>query len=116
MNEKETNIQNSVYSDFTDIGFNLYNFTFYFGVVEEGQSQLLGKIKMSPETAKQFANILNTNIESYEKVYGTINEFTPEVAEKEKQMIEEINKFKQRRQQGQEQEHREHPPAAEKNE
>lgn len=97
MSEKNP-VLNSVYTDFTDIGFNLYNFTLYFGVVEDGQSQLLGKVKMSPETAKQFASILNKNLESYEAVYGKINEFTPEVAEKEKRMIEEINNFKKQQQ------------------
>jgi len=97
MSENNNQVTNSVYSDFTDIGFNLYNFTLYFGTLEDGKSQLLGKIKMSPETAKQFLNMLKTNLESYEKVYGKINEFTPEVAEKERKMIEEIKKFSEQK-------------------
>ena len=99
MSENNTNnTVNSVYTDFTDVGFNLYNFTLYFGIVEDGKTQLLGKIKMSPETAKQFATVLNTNIESYEQVYGKINEFTPEVAKKEQEMIEKIQKLRMEQQ------------------
>jgi hypothetical protein len=97
MSENNNQVANSVYSDFTDVGFNLYNFTLYFGIMEDGKSQLLGKVKMSPETAKQFLNMLKTNLESYEKVYGKINEFTPEVAEKERKMIEEIKKFSEQK-------------------
>jgi len=98
MSENNTNnTVNSVYTDFTDIGFNLYNFTLYFGIVEDGKTHLLGKVKMSPETAKQFASILNKNLESYEKVYGKINEFTPETAERERKMIEEIKKYKEQK-------------------
>lgn len=99
MSENNNNnpVMNSVYSDFTDIGFNLYNFTLYFGTIEDGKTHLLGKVKMSPETAKQFASILNKNLESYEKVYGKINEFTPEVAERERKMIEEIKKYKEQK-------------------
>lgn len=97
MSENNNQVTNSVYSDFTDVGFNLYNFTLYFGTLEDGKSQLLGKVKMSPETAKQFLNMLKTNLESYEKVYGKINEFTPEVAEKERKMIEEIKKFSEQK-------------------
>jgi hypothetical protein len=97
MNENNNQVTNSVYSDFTDVGFNLYNFTLYFGTLEDGKSQLLGKVKMSPETAKQFVNMLTKNLESYEKVYGKINEFTPEVAERERKMIEELNKLKEQK-------------------
>lgn len=97
MSENNNQVTNSVYSDFTDVGFNLYNFTLYFGTLEDGKSQLLGKVKMSPETAKQFLNMLKTNLESYEKVYGKINEFTPEAAEKERKMIEEIKKFSEQK-------------------
>jgi len=97
MDENNNQIMNSVYSDFTDVGFNLYNFTLYFGAMEDGKSQLLGKVKMSPETAKQFAKILNKNLESYEEIYGKINEFTSKAAEKERKMIEEINKFEEQK-------------------
>lgn len=97
MSENNNQVVNSVYSDVVDVGFNLYNFTLYFATLEDGKTQLLGKVKMSPETTKQLAQILNKNLESYEKVYGKINEFTPEVAEREKKMIEEIEKYKKQK-------------------
>lgn len=83
---------NSVYSDYLNTTFNLYNFTLHFGMVEEREVKNFGRIKISPESAKQLAQLLQTNIESYEKIYGKINEYTPEIAEKEKEFIEKVQK------------------------
>jgi len=86
--ESKENVLNSVYADFSNISFNLHNFTLYFGGVEENVPQIFGKVKMSPESLKQFAKILNNNIESYEEIYGEIKTYTPEIAKKEKEFIE----------------------------
>ena len=84
--DNNTQIVPSVYTDFANIGFNIYNFTLYFGSVEENTNQLIGKIKMSPETAKSLRDMLDKNVQTYEETYGTINVFDEAAKEKEKEL------------------------------
>jgi len=76
--------QLSAYSDFSNVNFNIYNFTFLFGSYEEGKIIPMGKIKMSPETAKALSELLQTNIEAYEKTYGPINVYDDQAKANEK--------------------------------
>src|SRR5690554_3168894 len=95
MNENNP-VLNSIYSDAVNVSCNLFNFTLAFGTVENGQQFSLGKIKMSPEMALEFSKLLQKNIETYEKVYGKINELTPEVKEREQKIIDEFKKQKEK--------------------
>ncbi|QUH22058.1 DUF3467 domain-containing protein [Alkaliphilus sp. B6464] len=96
-------VQPSVYSDFVNIGFNLYNFTLYFGSIEENSNQLMGKVKMSPETAKALRDALDKNIKTYEDTYGYINTFTEDVKIKEIELRERnMTKAEMDRKQGEE--------------
>lgn len=83
---------NSLYTDGMGAIFNIYNFTFLVNLYEEGQLINLGKIKMSPETAKAFHKILGDNIKMYEETYGSINVYTEEVKEKEKELQAKFEK------------------------
>ena len=86
---------NSMYADYTNVTFNLYNFSLYFGSIEENGAQVFGKVKMSPEAMKQFADLLQKNIKIYEETYGKINEFTEEVEKKEKAMVAALKQAKE---------------------
>lgn len=92
----------SVYSDFTMVNTNLYNFTLIFGIVEKPRGEEeekvfeLGRIKMSPETAKQFCKMLENSIKTYESVYGKINEYTKEVARREMELNEKLRMERER--------------------
>lgn len=93
MDKKENNqTVSSVYADYTNTNFNLHNFTLYFGGIEEGQKHIFGKIKMSPESIKELFSLLKSNIKLYEEIYGKINEYTPEVAKREREFIDNKNK------------------------
>ena len=73
MNDKEQNIP-IIFSDFFQIRYSLYNLMITFGNVDEDKVYYLGKIKMSPQMAKEFYKALERVIKEYEEKYGVINE------------------------------------------
>lgn len=88
MNENP-NFEPSIYSDCVDLKYNIYNFNLDFSSIESDTKLILSKIKMSPETAKALSKLLSENVASYEELYGTINELTDEIRDKEKKLYEE---------------------------
>lgn len=73
MNEKENNVP-IVFSDYFQIRYNLYNFMITFGSIDEEKVYYLGKIKISPQMAKELYKALGEVIKEYEERYGVINE------------------------------------------
>lgn len=96
MEENSINKINSVYSDATDVSFNIYNFNIMFRLIEDGQALLLGKIKMSPETAKATYKLLGENIKQYEECYGKINVYNDKSRENERKLQEKLMKLKEK--------------------
>lgn len=85
----------SVYADYSNINFNIYNFSLLFGSIEEGRVVTMGKIKMSPEAAKALVDLLQTNIEAYETTYGPINVFDEKAREREQILAETLKAKKE---------------------
>lgn len=84
----------SVYTDGIDVSFNLYNITMAINLFED-EPMLLGKVKMSPQTAKAFLKILGDNIASYEAIYGPILEYNSEMKERERKFNEEMTSLRE---------------------
>lgn len=82
----------SVYTDSLDVSFNIFNVTVGINLLEESPIPL-GKIKMSPQTAKAFLRIMKDNLDQYEELYGPINEYTPEAVQKEKELNEKLKEL-----------------------
>lgn len=87
--------QLSAYADYSNIKFNIYNFSLIFGSIEDGKIIPMGKIKMSPESAKELLKLLESNVETYEEIYGEINEFDEHAKQKEKEAAEKLKKKKE---------------------
>ena len=83
---------NSVYTDAVEVSFNIFNVTIGINILEDKQIPL-GKIKMSPQTAKAFSRILKENLDQYEEIYGPINEYTKEIAAKEREFNEKMKEM-----------------------
>lgn len=82
---------NSLYTDVIDVTFNMYNVTLLIQLMEEGPTPLvLGKIKMSPQTAKSLYNMLKNNLDKYEELYSEIPVYNEEVIAKERAFNEEL--------------------------
>lgn len=109
------NVVGSVYTDGSDIVFNLYNFSLIFASIEGESAQVLGKIKMSPETAKEFANKLMKSIEAYEEIYGEIKVRTPEIEKKEAEFKKKMMSNKQNAENAENSENSENTENAETN-
>lgn len=92
-----TTSQNSVYSDCLDVSFNIFNVTVGINIFEDQNKLPLGKIKMSPQTAKAFSRVLKENITQYEEIYGPIQEYTPEILEKEREMDAKLKELAAKR-------------------
>lgn len=89
----EKNQITSVYTDVIDVNFNMFNVTLFIKLMEDGPLPIdLGKVKMSPQTAKGLVNALQRNIEKYEELYGAIPIYTEEILEKEKKFYEELKR------------------------
>lgn len=84
---------NSVYTDAVEVSFNIFNVTVGINLLEDKQIPL-GKIKMSPQTAKAFCRILKENIDQYEELYGPINVYTEEIKEKEKELNKKLEEYR----------------------
>ena len=83
---------NSVYTDSLDVSFNIFNVTVGINLLEDTQIPL-GKIKMSPQTAKAFLRVLGDNLKQYEEIYGPINVYTEEIAQKEREFNEMLQEM-----------------------
>ncbi|HHW07478.1 MAG TPA: DUF3467 domain-containing protein [Clostridia bacterium] len=64
----------SVYCNSLSVGFSLYDFEIILREKFNNNEKQLGIIKMSPQHAKVFAQILNDNIAVYENIFGPIPE------------------------------------------
>ena len=86
----ETKI-NSLYTDVVDVKFNMYNITLLIQLMEDEPAPImLGKIKMSPQTAKSLYNMLKINLDKYEELYATIPVYDEEVIARERAFNEEL--------------------------
>lgn len=85
----------SIYSDALKVYFNYDNFSLDFLSKEDGNIHFLGRVKLSPQSAKELKKSLDWNIKKYESVYGKINNYDEKAKEKEdaarKEMLEEQN-------------------------
>lgn len=71
--ENQTNTQEfNIYCNGVQILMGTYDFTIIINRNSANQSTKLGEIKMSPEHAKVFSNILAQHVEKYEEVFGKI--------------------------------------------
>lgn len=86
---------NSIYSDAHKIYFNYDNICLDFLSKEDGQVNFLGRIKLSPQSARELNKALSSNIKKYEEIYGRINKFDEKAKEKEEEarkiMLEQQN-------------------------
>lgn len=90
----ETTQLRSVYTDSLDVTFNIYNFTAIVRILEDTPIEV-GRIKMSPETAKLLHKILGDNIKSYEELYGHINIYTEEARQREIELDQKLKEYQQ---------------------
>ena len=70
----------TIYSNHVQFNISVWDVTFNFGTIDPppGKDQapkafIHTRIIMSPNHAKQFAKILNENIEKYEEIFGVLN-------------------------------------------
>lgn len=90
------NTNTSLYSDAVKAYFNYDNFCLDFLSKEDGTINFLGRVKLSPQSAKELRKALDSNIKRYESIYGKINNFDEKARDKEeaarKEMLEAQNK------------------------
>lgn len=89
---------NSLYTDVVDVTFNMYNITLLIQLMEDGPKPIsLGKIKMSPQTAKYLCTMLKNNLDKYEELYAPIPVYNEEVIAKERAFNEELIRIEEER-------------------
>lgn len=75
-NNNQRNIFN-VYCNGIQVAASPFDFTFLLNNNSPRGEEFIGEIKMSPEHAKVFANILLENVRNYEEMFGEIPQLDP---------------------------------------
>lgn len=68
----------NVYCNGIEVSMGRYDFSFLISQNSPKGGNYLGEIVMSPEHAKVFANMLLTNVQHFEEVFGIIPELNEE--------------------------------------
>lgn len=71
-----------LYVNHVEINTSLFDFCFDLGVSSPGKKTSLGKIRMSPQHAKEFSKVLAQNVIKYEELFGKITNPTSEDMQK----------------------------------
>lgn len=61
-----------IFADFFKLHYSFYDFMITFGTADEDRTHLLGKVKMSPQMAKELSIYLQKQVQQYEKQFGKI--------------------------------------------